>query len=67
MNQTGDVMSFASEANPYPCNASFAFAEHDRMSLIHSPDPQVRPGWKPFQWGHGSLSAGCRSRSTPTG
>ena len=58
MNQTGDVMSFASEANPYPCNASFAFAEHDRMSLIHSPDPQVRPGWKPFGWGHGSLSAG---------
>jgi hypothetical protein len=58
MNQTGDVMSFASEANPYPCNASFAFAEHDRRSLIHSPDPQVRPGWKPFGWGHGSLSAG---------
>lgn len=58
MNQTGDVMGFASEANPYPCNASFAFAEHDRMSLIHSPDPQVRPGWKPFGWGHGSLSSG---------
>lgn len=58
MNQTGDVMSFASAANPYPGNASFAFARHDRDSLIHSPDPQVRPGWKNFGWGHGDLSAG---------
>jgi hypothetical protein len=58
MNQTGDVMGFASEANPYPRNATFAFAEHDRLSLIHSPDPQVRPGWKGFGWGHGSLSSG---------
>ncbi len=58
MNQTGDVMGFASPANPYPCNATFAFAEHDRLSLIHSPDPQVRPGWRPFGWGHGDLSAG---------
>jgi hypothetical protein len=58
MNQTGDVMGFATEANPYPCNATFAFAEHDRLSLIHAPDPQVRPGWKGFGWGHGSLSTG---------
>jgi hypothetical protein len=58
MNQTGDVMSFASATNPYPCNATFAFAEHDRLSLVHSPDPQVRPGWKGFGWGHGSLSSG---------
>ncbi|HEY5853551.1 MAG TPA: hypothetical protein VIW24_05725 [Aldersonia sp.] len=58
MNQTGDVMGFATVTNPYPRNATFAFAEHDRLSLIHSPDPQVRPGWKPFGWGHGSLSAG---------
>lgn len=58
MNQTGDVMGFASEANPYPRNATFAFAEHDRLSLIHAPDPQVRPGWKNFGWGHGSLSSG---------
>ena len=58
MNQTGDVIGFATAANPYPDNAAFAFSEHDRTSLIHSPDPQVRPGWKNFGWGHGSLSAG---------
>ena len=58
MNQTGDVIGFASTANPYPNNAAFVFSDHDRTSLIHSPDPQVRPGWKNFGWGHGSLSAG---------
>lgn len=58
MNQTGDVIGFATVANPYPRNASFAFAQHDLDSLVHSPDPQVRPGWKPFGWGHGSLSSG---------
>lgn len=58
MNQTGDVMGFATVANPYPGNAAFVFSEHDRTSLIHSPDPQVRPGWKNFGWGHGNLSAG---------
>ncbi len=58
MNQTGDVMSFASALDPYPGNATFGFATHDRDSLVHSPDPQVRPGWKNFGWGHGSLSSG---------
>lgn len=58
MNQTGDVMGFATAANPYPNNAAFVFSDHDRTSLIHSPDPQVRPGWKNFGWGHGTLSAG---------
>ena len=58
MNQTGDVMNFATEAKPYPTNAAFRFAEHDLVSLRHSPDPQVRPGWKKFGWGHGDLSAG---------
>ncbi|TDE92705.1 hypothetical protein EXU48_14370 [Occultella glacieicola] len=58
MNQTGDVISFASVSNPYPGNATFAFAVHDRDSLIHAPDPQVRPGWQNFGWGHGSLSSG---------
>ncbi|GAA1769910.1 hypothetical protein GCM10009712_17310 [Pseudarthrobacter sulfonivorans] len=58
MNQTGDVMGFATVANPYPRTATFGFAEHDRISLVHAPDPQVRPGWKPFGWGHGSLSSG---------
>ncbi|BEL06506.1 hypothetical protein Q0Z83_046970 [Actinoplanes sichuanensis] len=58
MNQTGDVLGFASAGNPYPGNASFLFSEHDRLSLVHAPDPQVRPGWKNFGWGHGTLSAG---------
>lgn len=58
MNQTGDVMGFATAADPYPGNATMAFNEHNRSSLIHSPDPQVKPGWKPFGWGHGSLWSG---------
>lgn len=58
MNQTGDVMGFATAANPYPGNITFAFDDHNRTSLIHSPDPQVAPGWKRFGWGHGSLSSG---------
>ena len=53
MNQTGDVMGFASQSNPYPNNATFAFNEHNRTSLIHSPDPQIRPGWKQFGYSHG--------------
>ncbi|MGB9367696.1 MAG: hypothetical protein WCE79_16960 [Xanthobacteraceae bacterium] len=58
MNQTGDVMSFATPTNTYPGNITFAFDDHNRTSLIHSPDPQVAPGWKRFGWGHGSLSSG---------
>jgi hypothetical protein len=27
---------------------------HNLTSLIHSPDPQVKPGWKEFGLGHGS-------------
>lgn len=63
MNQTGDVMGQATVGNLYPDNATFAFSEHNRTSLIHSPDPQVAPGWKPFGWGHGSLFSGL---ATPT-
>ena len=58
MNQTGDVISFATVANPYPCTATMAFDDHNRTSLIHSPDPQVKPGWKQFGWGHSSTFAG---------
>lgn len=58
MNQTGDLMGFASASNPYPCNATMAFNDHNRTSLIHSPDPQLKPGWKPFGWGHGGLWSG---------
>lgn len=53
MNQTGDVMGFASPSNPYPDNATFAFCNHNSTSLVHSPDPQVRPGWTRFGYGHG--------------
>ncbi|MFP5282410.1 MAG: hypothetical protein ACLGIF_03060 [Actinomycetes bacterium] len=67
MNQTGDVIGFATPARPYPGNASFFFASHDRDSLIHAPDPQVRPGWKNFGWGHGSLSAGLPTPVDATG
>lgn len=58
MNQTGDVMGFATASNPYPCNATMAFNDHNQTSLIHSPDPQVKPGWKEFGWGHGSVWSG---------
>lgn len=58
MNQTGDVQGFATPSSRYPANITFAFDDHSRSSLIHSPDPQVAPGWKQFGWGHGSLSSG---------
>jgi hypothetical protein len=58
MNQTGDVIGFATAANPYPCTAALAFDDHNRTSLVHSPDPQVKPGWKEFGWGHSSTFTG---------
>ena len=58
MNQTGDVIDFATAANPYPCTATMAFDDHNRTSLTHSPDPQVKPGWKQFGWGHSATFAG---------
>lgn len=58
MNQTGDVMQFATAQNLFPCCITFLFDEHNRTSLIHSPDPQIAPGWMRFGWGHGSLSSG---------
>ena len=58
MNQTGDVMGFATTTDRYPGNATFAFNDHNATSLVHSPDPQVAPGWKKFGWGHGSASSG---------
>jgi hypothetical protein len=58
MNQTGDVIGFATEDDPYPCNATMGFMDHNHTSLIHSPDPQVKPGWKEFGWGHGSVWSG---------
>ncbi|MGH2723667.1 MAG: hypothetical protein ACRDI0_05275 [Actinomycetota bacterium] len=59
MNQTGDVMGFASSSDPYPGNAQFSFNDHNATSLVHSPDPQVAPGWRDFGWGHSSLWTGA--------
>jgi hypothetical protein len=67
MNQTGDVMGFSTVANPYPCNAVFRFDDHSRTSLIHSPDPQVAPGGKPFGWGHGGLFGGIAEPTDAAG
>jgi hypothetical protein len=53
MNQTGDVLGFATSTDPYPGNATFAFNDHNRSSLIHSPDPAVKPGWTDFGYEHG--------------
>lgn len=65
MNQTGDVLGFATPARPYPSNASMHFNEHNLASLIHGPDPQTKPGWLPFGWGHhSSISTGIEE---PTG
>ena len=58
MNQTGDVIGFATAANPYPCTATMGFDDHSGTSLTHSPDPQVKPGWKEFGWGHSTTFAG---------
>ncbi|WP_420903499.1 hypothetical protein [Candidatus Magnetaquiglobus chichijimensis] len=58
MNQTQDVLGFATVVNPYPCNATMGFDRHNLASLIHSPDPQVKPGWKEFGWGHGVAHPG---------
>jgi hypothetical protein len=58
MNQTGDVIGFSTAANPYPCTATMGFDDHSGTSLIHSPDPQVKPGWKEFGWGHSTTFAG---------
>ncbi len=67
MNQTGDVMGFATPGNLYPDNATFAFSDHNRTSLIHSPDPQVAPGWKQFGWGHASLFSGVAEPTDAVG
>ncbi len=58
MNQTGDVIGFSTSANPYPCTATMAFDDHNQTSLVHSPDPQVKPGWKEFGWGHSATFGG---------
>jgi hypothetical protein len=59
MNQTSDIRRFLAQREPFPCKAAFLFEEHNRTSLIHSPDPQVAPGWKHFGWGHDNLFKGA--------
>ncbi|MGC4042676.1 MAG: hypothetical protein QM758_02610 [Armatimonas sp.] len=58
MNQTSDIIARSSVSNQFPCSADFRFEEHQRTSLIHSPDPQVAPGWKQFPWGHSPNALG---------
>jgi hypothetical protein len=67
MNQTGDLFSQATTTNLFPCNAELEFNGHNRTSLIHSPDPQVAPGWMGFGWGHGSLFSGVSEPTDATG
>jgi hypothetical protein len=67
MNQTGDVIGFSSAANPYPCSATLGFDDHNLTSLIHSPDPQVKPGWKQFGWGHTATFPGVGDPSDESG
>lgn len=58
MNQTSDVVGAASASNPFPGVATFAFHDHNETSLVHSPDPQVKPRWKRFGYGHGQVGSG---------
>lgn len=57
MNQTADLMDRATPTSGFPSNSVLVFHEHNCRSLIHSPDPQVRPGWKPFGYGHGGVGS----------
>jgi hypothetical protein len=54
MNQTGDIQQQATADNRFPNNVSMSFNDHNRTALIHAPDPQVKPGWLRFGWGHHS-------------
>ncbi|OYR47685.1 hypothetical protein DJ74_12485 [Halorubrum sp. Ea8] len=66
MNQTSDIMRAASASNPFPSVATFAFHDHNKTSLIHSPDPQVKPRWKRFGYGHGEVGSGPATPSDLT-
>jgi hypothetical protein len=57
MNQTADLMDRATGSRGFPSNTTLAFHHHNRRSLVHGPDPQVRPGWKEFGYGHGGVGS----------
>ena len=57
MNQTGDVIGFATTTNQYPNNASF-FSSPDRDSLIHSSTRRSPPGGRTSAGATADLSAG---------
>lgn len=64
MNPAADLQLLA---GGFPSNATFGFHGHNRTSLIHSPDPQVAPGWKELGWGHSSDAPGVPDARSVTG
>ena len=53
MSQSGPVKTVIEGAGgTYPDDINFAFNEHNRHHLIHSPDVVVRPGGEDFEFGH---------------
>jgi hypothetical protein len=50
MSQSGEVRRLLGSS--YPAAINFAFNEHNRHHLIHSPDVVVRPGGEDFTFGH---------------
>jgi len=58
MNETLQVVDFAGP-HEYPCNMAFRFSRHNGLSLRHDPDPQIKPGWSAFGWGHAESTAGA--------
>jgi hypothetical protein len=53
MSQSGPVKTVIEAAGgTYSDDINFAFNEHNRHHLIHSPDVVVRPGGEDFEFGH---------------
>ena len=53
MSQSGPVRTvILNSGGTYPDDINFAFNEHNRHHLIHSPDVVVRPGGEDFEFGH---------------
>ncbi len=50
MNPTETVKDQSSEHRKFPCNAEFAFTRVEKSTLIYASDPEIRPGWQPFNW-----------------
>ncbi|MDJ0842260.1 MAG: hypothetical protein QNK37_37510 [Acidobacteriota bacterium] len=58
LNRTDDVIATARRKNEkFPDNALLFFSPHNRQSLIHDPDPQIRPGGNCFGYGHATCAS----------